>query len=99
MGSFIWLGAVATFGVGDVLTTMKGLEMTGVEEAHPLSEVVLGVGGPTGMILMKALVFAGAFYAYENVAPKDWRVGIPIGLTVLGTLIVMNNLLVISAAA
>jgi len=98
MGSLLWGAAVTTFGVGDVLTTYYGLQQEGVHESHPLSEFVLGSGGAAGMVAMKLVVFAVALYAARNVAPEEWAVGIPIGLTLLGTVVVANNLSVMEAA-
>lgn len=96
--TFLWGAAAATFGLGDIVTTHYGLQQAGVEEAHPLSDLVLGVGGTPAMIAVKVVVFAVALYAAGNVVPRDWAVGIPVGLLMLGTVIVANNVNVLARA-
>lgn len=93
----LWAGALLTFGVGDVATTHIGLQQPGVEEEHPLSEAVLGVGGSEAMVGVKALVFAAAWVGYQK-TPEDYRAGIPLGLLLLGLFIVANNAAVIQEA-
>jgi uncharacterized membrane protein len=93
----MWAVAVLTFGAGDVATTHLGLQQEGVEEAHPLSEEVLGVGGSAGMVVVKVAAFMAAYAAYNRV-DEDYRVGIPLGLALLGSFIVVNNLAVIQEA-
>lgn len=93
----VWAAAVGLFGVGDVLTTRRGLQVAGVEEVHPLSQVVLDVAGPAGMVAVKVVVLA-AFYGIYLRAPSEWRVGVPLGLALLGSLIVLNNMAVITDA-
>lgn len=92
-----WTWAVLTYGLGDVLSTHHGLQYDLVEESHPLSEAVLELGGTEAMIAVKILVFLAAYAGY-SLTPEDWRVGIPIGLALLGTVIVANNAVVIAAA-
>jgi len=94
----LWVGALLLFGIGDVATTQAGLQLSDVEERHPLSEAVLGMGGSEGMVAVKAGVFAVAWAAY-NRSPEEYRMGIPLGLVLLGAFIVANNLLVIQEAS
>lgn len=93
----LWLVAILTFGIGDVVTTSVGLRHQGVHELHPISERILGVAGPAGMVATKLLLFILAYAAYRA-SPRDVRIGIPIGLVLLGSLVVVNNLRVIDAA-
>jgi len=93
----LWVGALLTFGVGDVATTHIGLQQEGVEESHPLSEVVLGVGGSEAMVAVKALAFGVAWVGYQR-TPEEYRAGIPLGLLLLGLFIVANNAAVIQEA-
>jgi len=86
----LWVGALVTFGLSDVATTHIGLQQEGVEEAHPLSEAVLGVGGTEGMVAVKAFAFAVAWVGYQK-TPEEYRAGIPLGLLLLGLFIVANN--------
>ncbi|AAY24941.1 ORF 15 [Haloarcula hispanica virus SH1] len=92
-----WAVALLTFGIGDVATTHVGLQLDGVEEEHPLSEKVLGVGGTEAMIGVKAVAFALAWVAYQR-TPEEYRAGIPIGLALLGVYIVANNAAVLQEA-
>lgn len=94
----LWLAAVLVFGVGDVVTTHYGMATyDAIYEAHPLSNIVIGLGGTGGIIVMKTLAFGLAYVLYRK-APANWRVGVPIGLIVLGALIVANNLYVLRQA-
>lgn len=94
----IWAAALLTFGVGDVATTHVGLQQQGVEESHPLSEAVLGVGGSEAMVGVKISVFMAAWAVYQN-TPREYRAGIPLGLLLLGSYIVANNMWVIQEAS
>lgn len=90
---WLWTTAVVAFGIGDVLTTTVGLSMAAVHEAGPLTSVLIEQHGLPGMIAVKATVL-GLFYLCWTVTPKAYRVGIPLGLTVLGLGVVWWNLTV-----
>lgn len=90
-GSDAWKYAAATFGLGDVITTAAGLQHPEVVEAHPLSKMVLGEYGPLGMVAVKAGALGLGYLAYKNI-DRERRIGIPIGLGILGSYIVVNNL-------
>lgn len=94
----MWYAAVATFGVGDILTTRAGLQLANVQENHPVSQEVLGVGGTEGMVAVKVALFLGAYLAWRH-SPEEYRIGIPLGLALLGTLVVTNNAAVIDQAS
>jgi hypothetical protein len=91
----LWLGAIALFGVGDVLTTGIGLGLEGIREAGPLTSVVIERYGLFSMVVTKAGILCGG-YALWRVAPRPSRVGIPLGLTVLGIVVIGWNLSVIA---
>lgn len=93
----LWGYALATYGLGDVATTKYGMELRGVNEAHPVSAGILDSSGFEGMVATKAAVLFAAYLVYRA-APPEHRVGIPIGLGLLGTAIVANNTAVISQA-
>lgn len=99
MGSLLWGSAIALYGVGDIVTTLMGLQTAGVNEAHPVSASILGAYGPAGMVATKAVVIGVAMWASKNVVPREWAVGVPVGLSALGALIVMNNLSVLARAS
>ena len=91
--SLLWVFAILTFGVGDVVTTAAGLSL-GAVESHPLSEIVLTAAGIPGMIAWKALTLA-AFVGFAAAVPRQWRVGVPIGVVLWGAVVTTWNLLVV----
>lgn len=90
---FLWVVAIAFFGVGDVVTTSTGLRMAAVHEAGPVSGVFLDRYGPSSMIVVKFTLFGG-FYTLWKISPRDYRAGVPLGLAILGVCVVWWNLLV-----
>lgn len=95
--SGLWAAAVALYGVGDIVTTDYGLKSDAIHEGNPVAATILGIGGTPGMVLTKVVVLYVAFWAYSN-APEEHRVGIPLGLALLGGAIVLNNYQVVQAA-
>lgn len=96
-GEDAWKYAVGTFGIGDILTTAVGMSMSNVNEAHPISQAVLGEAGNLGMVAVKAGFLGLSYLAYKK-APEEYRIGIPTGLGILGSYIVVNNLNVLMRA-
>jgi len=90
MSLTLWTTAIATWGIGDVITTQYGLER-GVEEAHPVMAQVLDRYGTEGMIAVK-LIALGVFLVLYFKLPKPNRLGVPIGLILLGVAIIGWNL-------
>lgn len=93
----LWTTSVLTYGVGDIFTTTIGLRQPGVIEAHPISASILETSGVGGMIAIKALTLIG-FGALWRISPEEIRIGVPVGLTMLGSGIVLNNIRIISEA-
>ena len=93
--SLLWVLAVLTFGVGDVVTTVAGLGL-GAVESSPSGELVLRVAGVPGMIAWKAGALV-LFAAIAAGAPREWRVGVPLGVVLSGTAVTTWNLLVVAA--
>lgn len=88
-----WTGAVALFGVGDVMTTAVGLSV-GAGEVGPLAaHAIEGLGLP-GMVMLKILTIAG-FYILFRIVPEPYNVGVPLGLTTLGLFVVVWNTAII----
>jgi len=93
--STLWLFAILTFGVGDLLTTGYGLQI-GLVENHPLYHSL-----PTDLVLplafiVKLLVMA-VFLTLYRLVPSHVRVGVPIGLSLLGTgITAWNSYLILS---
>lgn len=93
--AMLWLTAIAFFGIGDVLTTSIGLGMDGIREAGPVTSLLIEEYGLPSMVAAKAGILCGS-YALWTFAPRPTRVGIPLGLAVLGIVVVWWNLFVIA---
>lgn len=96
----VWLLALAGFVIGDVLTTAIGFSL-GAAEANVLpawvfSQVDTTIG--TGLVKVgwKALVFIGFLWLYDR-APWPHRIGVPVGLALIGAVAVGWNVAVILA--
>lgn len=92
----LWAAGAGLYGPGDLGTTWAGLRL-GATERHPAAAQAIGDFGPWILVpwTIAALgLFAAAYVALQG---RDWRVGIPIGLAVIGAAIVANNLAVIAA--
>lgn len=87
----MWYTALATFGVGDLATTHVGLQERGIVETNPFADTVLQGSGTAGLVGLKVLAFTTAGIAYGSVS-EDYRVGIPIGLSLLGTYATVRNI-------
>jgi hypothetical protein len=84
------------YGPGDLATTWAGLRV-GASERHPTAAQAIADAGPWVLVpwTIAALgLFAAAYVALEG---RRERVGIPIGLALVGAAIVANNLAVIAA--
>lgn len=92
-----WIVAISTWVIGDLVTTAIGLSL-GATEANEIAAGTLSVLGPWGLIPLQlvALGLFGSVWFALRARDVDERVGIPIGLSITGTLIVLNNLAVIS---
>ena len=93
--ALLWVLAVLTFGVGDVVTTVAGLGL-GAVESSPFGGLVLRVAGVPGMIAWKV----GALVLFAAIAagvPREWQVGVPLGIALSGTAVTTWNLLVVAA--
>lgn len=93
-----WKVAAVTWLVGDTLTTYYGLKQQGVVEENPTGEAVLSGAGTLGMVATKSAVMA-SFVGLQEVVPEPHDTGVPLGLAVLGTGVVANNLYVIKKAS
>ncbi|QLD84263.1 hypothetical protein HWV23_00585 [Natronomonas halophila] len=90
----LWGIAVLCFGAGDVVTTAVGLRLTGVVELQPLAAYLFEYSAVGSMLVLKATVFGGCYVVWRR-TPQPYCVGVPLGLAVLGTLIVVWNLRVL----
>lgn len=89
----LWLLAVVLFGVGDLVTTTAGLG-AGAAEINPLARLLIEQHGLGAMVSLKLLSLGGCL-ALWSVVPRPYRLGIPLGLSVLGALVNAWNVLVV----
>jgi len=89
-----WVLAVASYGVGDLATTLVGLSAGRGAEAGPLAAELLARFGLAGIVLLK-LVSLGCFYALWGVAPDPGRVAVPLALTAVGVGVTVWNVVVL----
>jgi hypothetical protein len=93
----LWVLAVLFFGVGDLLTTGIGLSVNGVSEIAPVVKVTITHYGLLALVLLKVLGITWA-YALWTVVPRPYRVGIPLGLTIIGIPVTAWNVHVVLVA-
>lgn len=81
----LWLVALIFFVVGDVVTTGIGYRMEGVVEASPLPAMLLANFGLIALLGLKVLVVGICYLLWVSV-PREYAVGIPLGMALLGVL-------------
>lgn len=89
----LWLLAVVLFGVGDLVTTSAGLGV-GAAEVNPLARFLIARHGLGAMVALK-LLSLGCCLGLWSIAPRPYRLGIPLGLAILGGLVNAWNVLVV----
>ena len=92
----LWVAGVLFFGVGDLLTTVVGLQVGGVTERNVVPALLIGQYGLAGMIGLKLFAFGGC-YALWRVVGRPHRLGVPLGLALLGVVVTFWNLRVLLA--
>lgn len=93
-----WVAAILMFGVGDVVTTLVGISAFGAVEASPVAGPVVETIGLWTLVPLKAATLV-AFYGLFTYAPTDYREGVPLGLTLLGSAAVgWNSVLLVAGA-
>ena len=90
----LWVIALFFFGLADVATTGVGVASVGVTEFSPTVGPFLDQYGLGAMVFLKVLVFAGA-YTLWRVVPRPERLGVPLGLAMLGVFVTGWNLSVL----
>jgi len=88
---FLWLLAILTFGIGDVLTTAVFLSAEMNHESHPIAAQAVEEIGVWILAPWKAAVL-GVFAGLYRATPKQFAVGVPIGLTLVGTALTVWNI-------
>jgi len=97
LNKIAWGAALSTWVIGDIATTAYGLSDPNVIEANPTSKQVVDAAGYTGMLASK-LIVTGAFAGFQELAPDEYDIGVPIGLATVGTVVTANNISVIMRA-
>lgn len=94
----LWLLAILTFGVGDLLTTAVGFHV-GLMEANPVYAGLETVAHPLLYALAGKTAFIMLALAAYRLVPKSVSVGIPIGLCAVGVgVTAWNTFLILSVA-
>lgn len=88
---------MAVFVVGDAATTHYGL-LWGAYEANSTVARVVEQSGVAGILAIKAIVCVGAYAAFRAM-PRRYAVGIPMGLSLLGSAVVTWNLAILVVLA
>lgn len=90
----LWVYALLTYVVGDLVTTFVGLQYTPLTEIGPLPAAILSEFGFGGLVVTK-LLFLGLFVLLWRVAPRPASVGVPLALVIVGTGITVWNIFLI----
>lgn len=93
----LWLVAAATYGVGDIVTTIAILFFhPGVREANPFIRIAARSFGSLGVVSLKLAVFIGfilvSVYFARN-GDKWLSYAPPVVLTVTGSVVTIHNLI------
>ena len=87
---FGWILAIALFGIGDLVTTIYFIAEFGAVETHPVGGAAIDTLGYWALVPLKVLAL-GVCYALYRVAPREYAVGVPIGLILLGAYLSVWN--------
>jgi len=86
----LWIVALLLYGLGDLVTTLVGLSQQGLVEIGPVAGPVLDAYGTPGLVVLKSGTFAGSYVAWRLLGASH-RVGIPLGLAVVGLIVTVWN--------
>lgn len=90
----LWLLAVLTFGMTDIVTTYIGLSYGLAYEASPLAAMIFDDHRFGYIYIAKAAVFV-LFYLVWRFVPRPYNVSVPLGLSIIGIVITAWNSYVI----
>jgi len=79
----VWIVVMLFFGVTDTVTTVIGHGMRGISEAGPLTALFIQQYGLGAIVVLKAVVLVGGYLLW-TVSPHPGRVGVPLGLSLVG---------------
>ena len=91
----IWITVLLFFVVGDVLTTYIGLSLPFIGEAAPIAAPLYYSYGFLLLILLK-VGFTGGMYLLWRQIDSLSRIGIPLGLALVGLVVTVWNSIVIA---
>lgn len=90
----MWLIAGFFFGLGDIATTVVGLELVGAYELFPIAASLFQYSTLGAMILLKSTMF-GICYVLWKWTPRPYWFGVPLGLLLVGVFVTTWNLHII----
>ncbi|WP_324760538.1 DUF5658 family protein [Haloarcula sp. GH36] len=93
-----WMVAVVFYGFGDVATTWIGIHTGGIVETGPLVAPLLEQYGPAVLLALKAGFLGGMFVLWRYV-PRPHRLGVPLGLGVVGVAVTVWNTALLAVVA
>lgn len=86
-----WVSGILLFGLGDFSTTVLGLYTKSLTEVNLIPNIIYNMLGVFGLLLIKIITLF-VFYLFWKMSPKKYRIGIPIGITIVGIVITTWNL-------
>lgn len=95
--STLWIAALLLYGFGDLITTTVGLSHHDIVEVGPVAQPIVGAYGTLGLAVLKSATLFGSYLVWRLVPPPH-RVGIPLGLAIVGIAVTGWNTAVIWVA-
>lgn len=92
---FLWITAVAFFGVGDFVTTAVGLQFDRITEVGPVAAFLYYEFGLLPILGLKLAAFA-ACYCIWRLFPRPYNIGAPLAFAIVGFFATAWNLAVIT---
>lgn len=94
--STLWLVSWLSWGVGDLGTTLLGLSL-GAVELSPVGASIIASSGLSALVSIKlvSLSLFGVVYGAVRLLDRRAALGVPIGLSLLGTIVVSINTAVV----
>ena len=86
----LWVIAVLFYGLGDAATTGIGVHTAEVVEAGPFVAPLLEQYGLGIIIALKAGILGGMYLLWRHI-PQPQRLGVPLGLAVVGVSVTTWN--------
>lgn len=87
---WLWLLAILTYVIGDLVTTAVGLRYTSLQETSPIARHLLDRFGSVVLAGLK-LGGLGLFAGLWRLLPRPVSHGVPLGLTLIGCVVTLWN--------